>query len=71
MQRFDYASRNPCIATVALLFVKEYHFLPNNISTLTERVVIKDNLKIFKTSLFQDKTMPVDHKNRVEINILI
>lgn len=71
MQRFGRAGRNPRIAVVALLFVEECHLLPDNISILTERTVTKDNLEIFKTSPFQDRTMPVGHENRVEINALI
>lgn len=71
MQCFNYVGQNFYIATIALLFGKKYHFLSNNINIFMKKIIIKDNLEIFKINLFQNKTILIAYKNKAKINVLI
>ena len=59
MQKIGHADRKASILAISVLFVEDIHLLSENVSTFTETTTLKDDEILVKTSLFQDKTVPV------------
>ena len=68
MQRIGRAGRKASIPAISVLFVKDIHLLPENVSTLTETTTSKDDKILVKTSLFRDRTVPVTRENKTEVD---
>lgn len=52
MQRFGHASYKASISVISILFIKNVYLLPENVSTLIEITISKNNQVMVKTSPF-------------------
>ena len=68
MQRISPAVRKASILVIFVLFIKDIHLLPENVSTLTKTITSKDNEILVKTSLFRDRIVLVTRENKTEVD---
>lgn len=68
MQRIGRAGHKGSIPAIFVLLVEDIYLLPENVSTLTETITLKDNGILVKTSLFWNRTISVTRKNNAEVD---
>lgn len=71
MQRFGYASYKASISAISILFIKNVYLLPENVSTLIEITISKNNQVMVKTSLFWNRIITVTWKNKAEVDGIV